>query len=589
MASAQDDLRKIAEGVDLKAKTLVNNDLKEICRNEGLQVSGVKAALQKRISEAISGHLRRGDADAIERYRYRVNHQGRSPPAPSLQSSLARDTITPISPAPRITTGMPPSYTRPAAGLSHYHQPPPRPAASSRPSVKFRSSPFYEIKEAITPTRDLSEMPHNRHSLHETVKLSEPTCAAIKADPTLRIMLYCAATSALGPYAFNIDIAFPSQIEVKVNGDEVRKSFKGLKNKPGTTKPVDITDLIRKAPGYQNDILVTYALTKEKFSLMVNLVKVTSATHLATQLQKTGSRIPKDTVLREMAAKASDPDIVTTSTVMSLKDPISTMRINLPCRSNVCSHNQCFDGSYFLQLQEQAPTWTCPVCNKTISYQSLCVDNYVQDILQNTSNSVDQVTIESDGQWKAIEHGDDANSRQKSQPRAAYDNDSEDDDDIIEIQDTPKKSDKVEQIKTEGGSATPALAQQTPPVTREASTVAPRPSAKRPSAVIDLTLSDDEDEPPRPAKRTNTSQNTSYNTPASLQDGRFADLANRPSGINGSGLPPMNPGDTLALPPITAPQPNGGLPQGQRLPWPVGAPLWSNSYRDSQSYSNSPS
>ncbi|CAC9895536.1 unnamed protein product [Aureobasidium pullulans] len=322
-------------------------------------------------------------------------------------------------------------------------------------------------------------MPHNRHSLHETVKLSEPTCAAIKADPTLRIMLYCAATSTLGPYAFNIDIAFPSQIEVKVNGDEVRKSFKGLKNKPGTTKPVDITDLIRKAPGYQNDILVTYALTKE----------------------------------------ASDPDIVTTSTVMSLKDPISTMRINLPCRSNVCSHNQCFDGSYFLQLQEQAPTWTCPVCNKTISYQSLCVDNYVQDILQNTSNSVDQVTIESDGQWKAIEHGDDANSRQKSQPRAAYDNDSEDDDDIIEIQDTPKKSDKVEQIKTEGGSATPALAQQTPPVSREASTVAPRPSAKRPSAVIDLTLSDDEDEPPRPAKRTNTSQNTSYNTPASLQDG----------------------------------------------------------------------
>ncbi|TIA27178.1 hypothetical protein D6C81_00035 [Aureobasidium pullulans] len=468
MASAQDDLRKIAEGVDLKAKTLVNNDLKEICRNEGLQVSGVKAALQKRISEAISGNLRRGDADAIERYRYRVNHQGRSPPAPSLQSSLARDTITPISPAPRTTT---------------------------------------------------VEMPHNRHSLHETVKLSEPTCAAIKADPTLRIMLYCAATSTLGPYAFNIDIAFPSQIEVKVNGDEVRKSFKGLKNKPGTTKPVDITDLIRKAPGYQNDILVTYALTKEKFSLMVNLVKVTSATHLATQLQKTGSRIPKDTVLREMAAKASDPDIVTTSTVMSLKDPISTMRINLPCRSNVCSHNQCFDGSYFLQLQEQAPTWTCPVCNKTISYQSLCVDNYVQDILQNTSNSVDQVTIESDGQWKAIEHGDDANSRQKSQPRAAYDNDSEDDDDIIEIQDTPKKSDKVEQIKTEGGSATPALAQQTPPVSREASTVAPRPSAKRPSAVIDLTLSDDEDEPPRPAKRTNTSQNTSYNTPASLQDG----------------------------------------------------------------------
>lgn len=289
-----------------------------------------------------------------------------------------------------------------------------------------------------------------------------------------------------------------------------------------------------------------------------------------------------------VAAKAQDPDIITTSSVMSLKDPISTMRISLPCRSNVCTHNQCFDGSYFLQLQEQAPTWTCPVCNKTLSYQSLCVDSYVQDILQNTSSTVEQVTIEPDGQWKAVVQGEDTNTRATSKPRAAYDNDS-DDDDIIEIQDTPKKTDKIDKVKTEGASATPSLAQQTPPVSRETSTVAPK-SNKRPSAVIDLTLSDDdEDEPPRPAKRTNTSQNTSYNTPASLQEGRFADLANRPSSVVGSGLPPLASGDTLALPPIKAPQPNGGVPQGQRLPWPVGAPIWSGAYRDSQSYSNSPS
>jgi E3 SUMO-protein ligase PIAS1 len=177
---------------------------------------------------------------------------------------------------------MPGSYPR--AALSHYHQhqqQQTRLAVPARQTVKFKESPFYQVKETITPIRELSgisssntlllgpsdtmlsEMPQNRHSLHETVTLSEPTCTALKADTTLRVMLYCASASSLGPYAFNVDIAFPSQIEVKVNGDEVRKSFKGLKNKPGTTKPVDITDLLRKAPGYQNDILVTYALTKE--------------------------------------------------------------------------------------------------------------------------------------------------------------------------------------------------------------------------------------------------------------------------------------------------------------------------------------
>ena len=51
MASDPVRLRDLASFVDRRIKSLINNDLKEICRQEGLQVSGVKAALQKRISE----------------------------------------------------------------------------------------------------------------------------------------------------------------------------------------------------------------------------------------------------------------------------------------------------------------------------------------------------------------------------------------------------------------------------------------------------------------------------------------------------------------------------------------------------------
>src|ERR1700712_3250838 len=72
--------------------------------------------------------------------------------------------------------------------------------------------------------------------------------------------------------------------------------------------------------------------------------------------------------------KASDPDVVATSSVMSLKDPVSYTRIAVPCRSTICTHNQCFDASSFLQLQEQAPTWTCPICNKVVAFEGLAVD-----------------------------------------------------------------------------------------------------------------------------------------------------------------------------------------------------------------------
>lgn len=78
-----------------------------------------------------------------------------------------------------------------------------------------------------------------------------------------------------------------------------------------------------------------------------------------------------------MKSKAQDPDIVATSTIMSLKCPLSTLRIDVPCRSLSCKHNQCFDASSYLQLQEQAPTWTCPVCNKIANFESLLIDQYV--------------------------------------------------------------------------------------------------------------------------------------------------------------------------------------------------------------------
>lgn len=76
-------------------------------------------------------------------------------------------------------------------------------------------------------------------------------------------------------------------------------------------------------------------------------------------------------------SKAEDSDIVATSCIMSLKCPLSTLRIGIPCRSTVCSHNQCFDATSFLQLQEQAPTWTCPVCSKLVNFGDLEVDLYV--------------------------------------------------------------------------------------------------------------------------------------------------------------------------------------------------------------------
>ena len=76
-----------------------------------------------------------------------------------------------------------------------------------------------------------------------------------------RIMIFC-ATEPLSHFT-KVDITFPNQIEIKVNGAEVRANLRGLKNRPGSTRPADITDLIRKTSNYENSMTVHYALTNK--------------------------------------------------------------------------------------------------------------------------------------------------------------------------------------------------------------------------------------------------------------------------------------------------------------------------------------
>ena len=80
-------------------------------------------------------------------------------------------------------------------------------------------------------------------------------------DPSLKVLLYC-ASDPISPFS-KVDIAFPHQVEIRVNQDEVKSNLRGLKNKPGSTRPADITDLLRKRAGYENSMTVTYALTNK--------------------------------------------------------------------------------------------------------------------------------------------------------------------------------------------------------------------------------------------------------------------------------------------------------------------------------------
>lgn len=465
---------------------LLNKQLQHICLVNGLRTSGVKAELQRRILDALDRAYAQGDPRAyrdIEQSILREKTGGLPAPHEALPSPLPVSNNA-QSLSPNMNYG---GYQNGYPGYGgvngqRSHQMPPQ-------GFHFRPSPFYQVVGRIGPVQTCEVMQNHRNCTNIQIKAQDnPLLTRCVTEKDMRVLVFCAGGNT-GPQ----DIAFPHQSELKVNGGDVKANLRGLKNKPGSTRPVDITDLLRlKIPNYANNIEFTYALTQKRFYLVVNVCKTTPVESLVRTISN--KRISKASVLHELTRKAHDAEIEMSSQVLSLKCPLSYMRLVTPCRATTCTHVQCFDATSYLQLQQQGPQWLCPVCSKSAPYDRLAIDEYVRDILDRTARSVEQVDIEPNGQWKA--HG---SVEEELEPEPEHEALAIDDDDLV-----------ISEISYVGnrGTNTPntlAPTTSTPtPVTaasREGSSMPRSGGNKRSHAeVIDLTLSEDE-EPPEPPRK----------------------------------------------------------------------------------------
>ncbi len=124
--------------------------------------------------------------------------------------------------------------------------------------LQFKPNPFYTIREQLGPTKTCDTMQQHRNNIDMRITANEfPALQTLDQDKSLRVMLFCA-----GDMRGVQDIAFPHQSEIKVNTFDPKYNLRGLKNKPGSTRPADLTQHLRfKPPGYLNKIEFTYALT----------------------------------------------------------------------------------------------------------------------------------------------------------------------------------------------------------------------------------------------------------------------------------------------------------------------------------------
>ena len=165
--------------------------------------------------------------------------------------------------------------------------------------------------------------------------------------------------------------------------------------------PTDITEKLILKPNIPNTITYlwiqqpnpnSFKNLPKAYTLSVQLVRRIPLDSLINTIQK---RVVTTNPKYEGDPEIEDIGLMATRHRLSLICPITQALMNLPGKSIYCSHLTCFDLRSFLQMNEKRLQWSCPICKKSASYDTLHVDKRLQSILTNVPAHCSTVEIDS--------------------------------------------------------------------------------------------------------------------------------------------------------------------------------------------------
>ncbi|CAO0801892.1 unnamed protein product [Mucor circinelloides] len=334
------------------------------------------------------------------------------------------------------------------------------------------------------------------------------TSNAVDDRPPYQIRFYC---SQYNGNTSNLLVELPSVCELKVNDTVIQGSIlRCLKGKPGTVNPPDLTIMTRKQA--LNNVELIYINSDVPFIASIYLVERTPVAKLI-QTMKEERLVTKEQVLEKLQQTQEEDEIIMESETLSTKDPLAFTRIITPIRSKACKHLQCFDANIFLTMNEQTPTWSCPVCYRRIdNWEDLFVDEYFMEMLQNTPKHIDSVRVESNGHITIIDENPDLADEESEEEEVIEKNEEkeittilldDDDDEVDEASKAPEPDTQQEtaiskdtipniastpEITTANPEAAASLSRERIAVSEGLEEAEQPPRKKAKSDVIDLTL-----------------------------------------------------------------------------------------------------
>ncbi|KAG0378144.1 SUMO ligase siz1 [Mortierella sp. AD032] len=250
-------------------------------------------------------------------------------------------------------------------------------SAKAKARLQYKPSPYYQRLMALTQP-EYGHQAKKELPLVLKLQISPNLSQLLRNNPRYKIMLFCASNEV--PSNQCMAMEFPDNSHIYVNNQRMDWSPEGLKNKPGTFSPADITLLCKLQEAAKNKVELRYSNASKMFHASLHLVCPTDAITTISTLIK-DKFVTKEFTYRSLKKKIKDDEIMELSSTLSLKCP-------------------CFDAFTFLSINERVHRWICPVCNRIMdSWDEIIVDGYYTDILESTPKGLENVNVSPDGKW----------------------------------------------------------------------------------------------------------------------------------------------------------------------------------------------
>jgi E3 SUMO-protein ligase PIAS1 len=170
--------------------------------------------------------------------------------------------------------------------------------------------------------------------------------------------------------------------------------------------PTDITDKIIFKSNTTNTLSFLWLQSPTPMSLknlpksyticvqLVHCVSIETLFDTIAKREPYSSQINNDND-NDSDIEIEDLGLMTTQHRVSLLCPITQSLIAVPAKSAFCSHLTCFDLKAFLQMNKRRLQWTCPLCKKSATFESLRIDHRLRTVLANVPPNCSTVEIDS--------------------------------------------------------------------------------------------------------------------------------------------------------------------------------------------------